>query len=577
MKCLPRKIRPLSMLLLSAVVSMTVAQEESRYSLSASLANPRIAVGEVGALELKAIGGEPDSFPRSIDVPGLRVTYTGSQFHEDSTVTNNQIRLRLVYTYYYTIEALAEGEYTIPSISTTIKGEPVASDPLEIRVGKSDTGSVSPTGSKFARLTVPEQDLYVNQLFPVDANIYVLGRNSINGVSDAELTHESFVIRRFEQLDIGAVELRGDVYSTARLPTRLFALKAGDHRLGPAEFKVKLYESNTRFPSLFTQLKVRSVNSDAVRLTVLPLPAGAPESFSGGVGAFEMESTVSPRNLKVGDPISLEFEVFGAGNLETMGAPIIPGLDSKIWKTYDAKKDVKKDSDGINPGRVLFSQILIPLREVDEIPSFELTFFDPEHRQYVTRRSLPTQITVTPDNGPPPRMGGDQAGFTRQESGFSAAPAVSPTAQYPDILHIRPGIPRFTPYSGTGTGVFLAITNSLLAILFLGLAGFGVRRRLMARSAGRRIAPKPQAFRDVAPSVKGGLNRGDFFQRALHAFTLFEEENREASGDICDLVASLKGRCEEALYSGGQQKLDEPVTSEESREIIKVVRKLASK
>lgn len=577
MKCLPRMIRLLSMVVFPAVVSMTTAQEQSRYSMVASLANPRIAVGEVGALELKAIGGEPDSYPRSIDVPGLRVTYTGSQFHEDSTVTDNQISLRLVYTYYYTIEALAEGEYTIPSISTTIKGVQVASEPLTIRVGKSESGSVNPTGSKFARLTVPEEELFVNQLFPVDANIYVLGRNSINGVSDAELTHESFVIRRFEQLDIGAVELKGDVYSTARLPTRLFALKAGDHRLGPAAFKVKLYESNTRFPSLFTQLKIRSVSSDTVRLKVLPLPAGAPESFSGGVGAFEMESTISPRNLKVGDPISLEFEVFGTGNLETMGAPIIPGLDRKTWKTYDAKKDVKTDSDGINPGRVLFSQILIPLKEVDEVPSFELTFFDPEHRQYVTRRSLPVQITVIPDNRPVPQMGGEPVGFAGQEIGYPVAPAVGPTAQYPDILHIRPGIPRLTPYSGTGTGVFLTITNSLLAILFLGLAGFGVMRRLRARNAGRMLTPKPQTFRELAPSVKAGLNRGDFFHRALHAFTLFEEENRGVPRDISDLVATLKGACEQALYSGGQQKLDDPVTPEESREIIKVVRKLSSK
>lgn len=570
-------IRPLSMVVVFALVSIGSAQEEDRYSLAASLANPRISVGQVGALELKAVGGEPDSFPRSIDVPGLRVTYTGSHFHEDSTVTNNQISMRLVYTYYYTIEALAEGEYTIPSVTTTIKGVQVASAPLSVQVGKSDTTSVNPTGSKFARLTVPEEELYVNQLFPVDANIYVLGRNSINGVSDAELTHESFVIRRFEQLDIGAVELRGDVYSTARLPTRLFALKAGDHRLGPAEFKVKLYESNTRFPSLFTQLKIRSVKSDTVRLKILPLPAGAPESFSGGVGAFEMESTVSPRDLKVGDPISLEFEVFGAGNLETMGEPIIPGLDRKIWKTYDAKKDVKNDSDGINPGRVLFSQVLIPLQEVDEIPSFELTFFDPEHRQYVTRRTLPTQITVVPDNGPAPRIDGEQVGFTGRESSYSIAPAVSPEAQYPDILHILPGIPRFTPYSGNSPGVFLAITNSVLAILFLGLAGFGVRRSLQARNAEKMFDPKPQAFRDVAPSVKGGLNRGDFFHRALQAFTLFEEENRGAPGDVKEMVATLKGNCEEALYSGGQQKLEEPVTSEESREIIKVVRKLSAK
>lgn len=563
-------------ILLVMSVSQGVSQE-AQYTLSANLGNPRITQGDVGALELSAVGGEPDTVPRSIDVPGLSITYTGSQFHQDQTVEKGQIKMTLTYTYYYTIQGTKIGDYVIPPVTTNIRGQSVTSNSVKVSIVKSKLQDITPTGNRFARLDIPEGNLYENQIFPIDATIYVAGRNSINGVSEPSLKHESFVIKRFSELDLGAVDLKGTVYSTAKLPTTMFALREGDHRLGPAKFNVKIYEnSRVSVPSFFTQLQIRTIETDTVRVNILPLPSGAPLSFTGGVGAFEMESSATPLELKVGDPISMDFTITGTGNFETLGAPIVRDLDPEVWKTYEAKKDIQIESDGISSGRSVFTQVLIPLKEVSEIPAFELSYFDPKVEQYIKRRTIPTPIKVAPDNAPlmSPVTSSNQNGA----GNFPTSAASIPVAQFPDILHIRRAPPKWKPYTANiQTGTLLGITNSIIGIGFAGLLGFGFFKKLKQYRAEKNTEVKALTFREAAHKVRPGVDRDDFYHYALEAFTIWENENPKAPADLLKLIGDLKRKCETALYSSDVDTSSKPISALAANEFIKVLKKLPSR
>ncbi len=557
----------------AAVPDSTGAQDGA--SFTAMVANPRIPLGEVGALELKVVGGEPEMVPRTIEVPGLEITYSGKQFHEQSTVINGRASIKLIHTYYYRIEGDQPGEYEIPSLSVTVNGETLRSSPVKLQILGQNSLKLSSAGPRFGILSVPKTDIYVNEIVPVDASVYVEGRHSIHSVNGAELKHESFVIKRFQKVDTEVVDIRAGIYTRARLPTTIFALKPGTHELGPASITVKVVENSSRFsmPSFFTQLRLRTVRSDAVGLNVRPLPSGAPDSFSGGVGSFEMEAQANPTRVKVGDPISLQFTIRGTGNFETMGAPIMPDLDPAVWKTYDPKKELRTESDGTSQGLCEFSQVLIPLKEVDEIPPFELTFFDPAVDQYVTRRTLPTRLVVEPDNSP--TVAGMPVGPSMGGTGGGSVSAPVPSAEFPDILHIRKDRPRWRSYSASGRPpVVTWLTNAVLGVLFFGLIGVSTYRRMRRARAEKPRETGPVTFRAAAAVIRPGMERARFYRASRQALELWERENRDAPEDVRRVVRELKEKSETVLYGERGETLSAQTSVEEADRFLKVIQRL---
>ena len=60
-----------------------------------------------------------------------------------------------------------------------------------------------------------------------------------------------------------------------------------------------------------------------VTIHVKPLPPGAPEGFTGGVGDFSMNGVLSASEIEVNDALSLKVTIRGTGNLPLMGEPMV--------------------------------------------------------------------------------------------------------------------------------------------------------------------------------------------------------------------------------------------------------------
>ncbi len=585
------RVQSATTLLLGAFIALLSAPlhaQQPKYSFSANVVNPRITVGEWGAVEFRAIGGEPDEqMPQRIAVQGLDVVYTSSQFFQNTKIINGQLSRELTYTYYYKVVGQTPGTYEIPAIPVSIRGNKVTSQPVKVVVSDQKASPINPTSSRFAQLELPDTPIYEKQIFPIDATIYVAGHNAINKVVGAELKHESFVIKRFERMETAGVELQGNVFSTAKLPTTMYSLKAGKHKLGPGQFSVRVYEQSRSFLGMFT--KERTVASNIVDLEVLPLPSGAPQSFTGGVGQFQMQASATPTELKVGDPISVEFAVTGIGNFETMNAPVVSGLDPKVWKTYKSKKVLDKESDGINTGRTLFTQVLIPLEVVDRLPTFELSYFDPESAKYVTHQSPETRLTVQPDAAPTlinPGMASTTAGGTPTQpsapgpiGAFPTAAAtgpIVPMAQFSDVMHIRKGAPNLKAYSAqTRPWLAIGIVNGLVGAGIVALGSFLVVGKVRERRLAKNITEKPLTYREASRLVKPGLSKDEFYQLTNQAFDTWVKENPDASTEQKDFIATLKSKCEDALYSNSADSSDQTISSAEADEYIAVLKKLS--
>jgi len=564
--------------LLLAGLFPLIAQDPGAQSVSVNVLSNRVAVGEIGQFIIKLSNGDAD-MPQQLPAPGLIIEKSGSQ---SAININNGVRT-METTYFYRFRGDAPGTYTIPEFDININGKPFKTRAIEVTVIERDQAEVDLDATKpfFAKLELSKDEIFVNEIVPFTLTAYVRGRNSISDVTSPKLTHESFVFRGFREVRTDGADVGNTFYSSAVIPSTFFALKAGDHRLGPAEIVVRVLDSGSGFgglSSFFQRTVPREMVTNTANIKVKPLPDGGPASFTGGVGVFEIAAKASTTTVAVGDPISMEFEVTGIGNLRTMSAPMFEIPQTGIWKTYEANKELKdeNDSDGFNIGRVQFSQVIIPEAKTKTIPPFLLTYFDPVKAEYVTLRTEPIALTVTEDSGreAPVLMRAPDPGNGNASAG-PLIPAVKPTPAYNDVMHIHVGPASWVATAGgskPGSGFY--VVQILLSIFFFTVTGFGLLRWIQAtklRKANELVTiPFSRHLRQLPPS---GSPRREFFRAVSNALRQWSAEHPDAPVEVTRVIDRITERCASVLYSGMTEP-DTPISATEATEFTGLLNKL---
>jgi hypothetical protein len=147
---------------------------------------------------------------------------------------------------------------------------------------------------------------------------------------------------------------------------------------------------DTFFNGMFDQRERRllSLESDAAALNVLPLPEeGKPAGFSGAVGTYDFNVSVTPVEVKEGDPITLRMTVIGDGHISALTMPILaPGDNFKLYEPQVYQTDnIKK-----------LEQVIIPTSDrVTSVPEVRFSYFDPRLKQYqtITRGPFPVKVS----------------------------------------------------------------------------------------------------------------------------------------------------------------------------------------
>lgn len=135
--------------------------------------------------------------------------------------------------------------------------------------------------------------------------------------------------------------------------------------------------------------KVIDLISKPIRLKINPLPA-SPASFKGAVGKYDVQSHFDKNQLAAGEPLELRIYIEGKGNIKMISPPEIE-LPESI-EIYDPKiREEIEPKGNFLTGSKEFIYTLVPEDEGDfEIPSIELTFFDPETGSYYSK-NVPAQ------------------------------------------------------------------------------------------------------------------------------------------------------------------------------------------
>jgi hypothetical protein len=505
-------------------------------SAQASLSSRKIYVGETTQLTLELTNITNVSVPPEMEVGGLSIQFLSSSNSRNIRMGSGGSWSTTTLSFHYLVQGAAPGRFTIPPIEVTTGGKSFKTKALELVVLEADTSGDQPdlTRDVVLHLNIPETELFVGEVVPVRATLYVLNQRSIQGMAPPQIENDQLAIQRFDLNGRrGLVEASGRYFSTLSVDSALFPVKPGPTTVGPASAESVFIDpaaTGRQRITPFGPYTRRLLSSNLVKLNVKPLPEQArPAEFSGAVGQFNMTVRASPMKLNAGDPISLDLEITGTGNFESLEFPEITAEDG--WKFYPEREVAKVLSDGVTGGRLAFSRVIVPLEEHTEIPPFELSYFDPEQVKYVTLKSQAIPIEVAPDSGPAteaqsfaPAKGGPSAPGVGPEL---FVPAPKPEPEFEDILHIQRASPDFRP---PATSITKSKTFWLAqvppAIIAGSMIGLIVVRRFRARAARKARQNKTVSCAEIRASLTSNqLSRTDFYRGILDFIDQWQTEH----------------------------------------------------
>jgi hypothetical protein len=347
---------------------------------------------------------------------------SSSQVH----ISGGKVIQSVSHSFTYTLYAEKEGKFTIgqakvkagsdeaqtqPFVIECVKGEePRTAQQQQQGGGQKPAAAAAAAGSDgslYLGITLNKTEVYRGECIVAATKIYTRG-NSIRGFENVKKpTYNGFWSQDVDvpqEINFARENVNGVVYDAGLLWKQLlFPQQSGELTLSPSEIDVVI-QVRTRSRDIFEdffggnyQNVRRHLQSKTVKVKVKDLPGGAPASFSGAVGSFKIESSLSKKQLMANDATTLTIRISGNGNLKLINAPKVD-LPTD-FEAYDTKTtDAIKNSDAGASGYRQFEIPLIP-RSAGEftIPPIEFSYFNPATGQYVTLRTQEQAISVEKD------------------------------------------------------------------------------------------------------------------------------------------------------------------------------------
>lgn len=350
-----------------------------------------------------------------------------------SSYVNGKVTESFSNQFIYTLIADKEGKFTVGEAEISVDGKTYRSKAITIEVVKDDSqlqnpppggggstqqqGSSGNTGSTavggediFVRTSVSNNTPYKGECIVATVKIYVKPEVGLSGLENYKLpTFNGFYSQDLDptaQPQFTTENYNGRVYNSAVLKRYiLFPQQSGTLTIDPFETTaVVQVRANTNTRSVFddffgsqTQLVHKKLTSSVIKVNVKDLPAGAPASFTGAVGDFTIEASLSKDQVVANNAISMLAKISGTGNMKLFDAPK-PELPTD-FEVYDTKtsENLRNSVSGITGSRQ-FETPFVPRSAGNfTVPSIQFSYFNPSKKQYVILSTKELSLTVDKD------------------------------------------------------------------------------------------------------------------------------------------------------------------------------------
>ncbi len=490
---------------------------------------------------------------------------TSVQMINGKTTRSSQV------TYSYVLRPVRAGKFTISPASAKVKGQTITSKPVTIEVvsagssaSSQSQGTQSQSSQRPQRQTqsgaVEDEDIFLTLDLsrsnvvvgePITATIKLYQRVNVAGFESAEFpSFNGFWSQEIEaptNIEFARETYGGQIYNSALL--RKFILipqQQGKVVIDPAELvcliSVRVSSGGTSiFDGFFDDYRTvrKKVTSKPVTVNVTPLPAGAPASFSGGVGDFEITARLSKDTIKTHEAASLLVTVTGKGNVSLLEAPKVnfpPDME-----VYDTKISEDIDRGGLS-GSKYYEFPFIPRSHGDfVIEPIKYSYYDVNRHKYVTLET--PAIPVSVERGNEADSGGVIMG------GGSVRKDVRTLGS--DIRFINTKAPDLAAkgefFIGSGSfWIILAVLVAAAAAIWAALRQYAARKADVVRTKNRKATKM---------ALKRLYLANTFLKQNLYT-AFYEELHKALLGFISDKLnipsAELsRDRITEALKAGG--------------------------
>ncbi len=342
-------------------------------------------------------------------------------------ISNGRSTSSVSVSYTYTLQAQKTGTFTISSASISVDNKKVTSNGVSIKVLPADatvpsksqgsrSGNQAANGQTsisndnlFIRTIVSKTNVYEQEAIIVTYKLYtlvdVVGCNPKKVIDFNGFMKQDIELPPTKQLSLE--NFNGRNYSTAELyKVLLYPQHAGTIQIDKWNFDaIVRVQNKTAVRSIFDDFfdsytnVSKMITAPAVKITVNALPMGKPSSFTGTVGHFTMNSTITTQKVKANDAVTLKIDIAGNGNMKIIKNPTIKFPNG--FELYDPKvnNNFKTNATGIS-GTKSIEYLFIPRHSGNfEIPSSEFTYFDVQDRSYKTLRTPVYKLEVLKGEG----------------------------------------------------------------------------------------------------------------------------------------------------------------------------------
>jgi len=378
---------------------------------------PLIAIGQtsVTAKVNKSTVGKNESFRLVFTISGAADDFEAPDFHADfkqlgqpsqnSRTTNVNGKRSSSITLSYELRPKKAGTFTIKPGVVVAGGERFKSNIVKIKVTNQSSAPAQPNSNQAqaekyskVRMSVSPRTAYVGQ--PIKVNYKLLNQSSVRNFNvvespDLEGFLEESQLQRISE-EIGTID--GERYRIIEFEDAIL-IPQKPQTISGKSIAVELVTGiPTGGRDMWGQPNMKNVKHVLTKripkITIKPLPPNAPTSFTGAVGQFALNVSLSRNELESDESATLTIEIKGTGNTKLVDLPSVTIPDD--LETYDPKYAEKLNvtSRGYK-GFKREEYLIIPrYKGVYKIPVISFSYFDLASEKYVTLKSEPLEINV---------------------------------------------------------------------------------------------------------------------------------------------------------------------------------------
>ena len=387
-------------LIILSFISFVFSQE-----ISSSVSTKNISITESVIFTIKI--SDIDENP-SVDISEIEDSFSiisgpniGSEYR---FVNGNRTSSRSIS---WTLIAKNHGSLTIPSLNVSVGRKTFITEPHEIIVSKQNTDQS--IKDLFLEVKVSKDKAFVGEQVKLTYTFYTRVASKVLSTEFPEY-NDFWVEKLFDPVGMqftpeswNDIEIDGNNYKSLKIyEVALFPLQEGVYTLESMIMKIETKNKDSSFNRLFwddpffdtfsQRTRAKLLVSDPIKIEVSSL-SNIPQNFTGAVGKFTLNSSLSNSNIDEGSPTVFKVVLNGEGNLSNIGRPKITFPDD--IDVFEGETKVEKNISDDFSGSIIWEYNLIPRKNgIFMIDAIEIPFFNSVTKSWSNASSKDIKLTV---------------------------------------------------------------------------------------------------------------------------------------------------------------------------------------